>query len=204
MSASELINFLEQIFDSWGYLIVFLSSFIEITPLGWTIPGGLFLALGGFFAYSQKLSLLVILVFSWFGAWLTFILAYLLGYKTGDFLVKRLRQEKTAKQAEILLRKHGAVILTTSMLASITRFWVAYIAGVQKYNKVKFITYSAIASLTWSSLMVVLGYFAGSERSRLESSLSRIGLIGWGLVILALSIIYWTIRKEKKELAEPQ
>lgn len=198
MNAVEIISSLEALYLSYGYLIVFLSSLIEITPLGWTIPGGVLLAAGGFFAYSGRLSLLGVIVFSWLGAWATFIFAYLLGNKIGYRVVKRLRQEKNAERAKTLLQKHGGMILTTSMMANLTRFWVAFVAGAEDYNFFKFLFYSAAASLTWSSLMVVIGYLAGSERVHLESSLARLGLVAWILFAVSGAFIFWKARKEFK------
>jgi len=195
MGTLEIINKLELIYLSWGYTIVFLSSLIEITPMGWSIPGGALLAVGGFFAYSGKLSLLGVLVFSWLGAWMTFIFAYLLGNKLGYTLTKRFKQEENVEKAKVLLEKHGGVILTTSMLANFLRFWTAFVAGAEDYNIFKFLFYSAAASLTWSSLMVVVGYLAGSERVHLESALAKLGLGSWLIFLLIGAFVYWKVKK---------
>lgn len=192
----ELLKYVEHLYLNYGYLIVFVSAFIEITPMGWTIPGGLFLAAGGYYAFDSGLSLPLILLCGWFGAWLVFLLAYLLGRRTGLFLVKKLKQEKNAQRAKILLQKHGVVILTTSLMANLTRFWVAYIAGHEKYNFVKFLFFSAAASLTWSSLMVTVGYLAGFEKGNLESQVAKLGILSWGLFVLALAVVYWKARRE--------
>lgn len=196
MGTLELIQKLEAFYLTYGYTIVFLGSFIEITPMGWSIPGGALLATGGFFAYSGRLSLLGVLLFSWFGAWLTFIIAYLLGAKVGYSLVKKLKQEETADKAKALLEKHGGVILTTSMMANLLRFWTAFVAGAENYSFFKFLFYSAGASLTWSSLMVVVGYLAGSERVQLESAMARLGLGSWILFVLIGLAIYLRTKKE--------
>lgn len=199
MDTLEIINKIEQLYSSYGYIIIFLSSFLEITPLGWAIPGGLMLAAGGFFAYSNNLSLVVMLIFGWAGAWTVFILAYYFGIMTGDQFIKTFKQEKNAKTAEMLLAKHGAVILTTSMLASLTRFWVAYVAGIKRYKFSKFFVFSGIASLTWSSLMIVIGFLAGSERQDLEKSIGKTGIISWIILATVVGIIYFIVRKETKE-----
>jgi membrane-associated protein len=198
MGTLEIIRALEAIYISYGYSIVFLGSFIEITPMGWSIPGGALLAAGGFFAYSGKLSLLGVLIFSWFGAWLTFIITYLLGAKVGYSLVGKLKQEENAEKAKALLEKHGGVILTTSMMANLLRFWTAFVAGAENYNFFKFLFYSAAASLTWSSLMVVVGYLAGSERVQLESAMARLGVGSWILLFLVGLAIYLKTRREFK------
>lgn len=200
MELSEILIVTESLFANYGYLIAFFSSFVETSPLGFTIPGGLLLALGGFFAYGKEdTSLVVILLFGFLGGWLTFLLSYLLGYKTGNKLIAKLKQEKYANYAETLLNKHGGVILTTSMLANLTRFWVAYVAGMKKYAFGKFFFYSAGASLTWSSLVVMIGYLAGAERHLIESRLSGLGFVSWGLLLLAVGIIYVLARKEFKK-----
>jgi membrane-associated protein len=200
MDNLALITKIESLYATYGYRLVFLASFIEITPFGFAIPGGGILAIGGFFAYSSGVSLYLILLSSWFGAWLTFLVSYFLGLKTGRLLVKKLHQEKNEKRAEILLKNHGPVILTTSMLANLTRFWVAYVAGEQKYPFPKFFFYSATASLTWSSLMVMAGFLAGVERKNIEHWITRMGIFSWVILGLLFLIIYRVSRKEFSEL----
>ncbi|HJX45633.1 MAG TPA: VTT domain-containing protein [Patescibacteria group bacterium] len=198
MDTILLISKVENLYADWGIILVFLSSFVEITPIGFSIPGGTVIALGGFFANGGKISLLNILIPAWIGAWLTFLLAYFLGFKTGHWLVLKLRQEKNAQKAHVLLKNHGAIILTTSMLANLTRFWVAYVAGEEKYNFRKFFIYSGAASLTWTSLMVTLGYLAGVGRYDIEHTLAKIGTIPWIFVVIALITLYITTKKEFK------
>lgn len=202
MNAVELIKLLEEVYSQHGYSIIFLASFIEISPLGWAIPGGMLLAIGGFYAYSGRLSLFGVLLFSWLGAWSTFILAYLLGNSSGEALIKKLKQERTAERAKILLNKYGAPILTTSLMANFTRFWVAYIAGVQKFSFIKFLFYSGAASLTWASLMVVIGYIVGSERLQLEGLLSKLGILSWVLFAVAAYTVYFFSLREFKNIKE--
>jgi membrane protein DedA with SNARE-associated domain len=195
----ELITKIENLYLSWGYPLVFISSFIETTPLGWAIPGGTILVVGGFFSYSRSVSLYIIILAGWLGQWLTFLTAYYIGFRSGMSLVKKLNQSNNVKKAKILLDKHGGTILTTSMLANLTRFWIAYVSGVQKYNILKFIFYSGVASLGWTSLMVMIGYIAGSERTKLETSLAGLGFLAWALILVALFVIYWKTKKEFKE-----
>lgn len=204
MGTVSFIVTIEQIYLSWGYAIIFLSSLIETTPLGWAIPGGAILALGGFYSYGRTVVLVITLTAGWFGQWFTFLIAYFIGAKSGHALVKKFKQEENAGRAKILLEKHGGVILTTSMLANLTRFWVAYVAGMQNYNIFRFLFYSGAASLTWTSLMVTVGYLAGSERGSLERGLASLGIVAWGLVVVALGVIYWKTKREfgefKKDL----
>lgn len=201
METTKFITFIEQLYSSWGYLIVFLATLIETSPLGFTIPGGLFIALGGFYSYGNPKILPIVVLSGSLGMLTTFWISYFLGKKTGYSLTTRFHQEKNVNRAKILLDKHGPVILTTSLLASLTRFWISYVAGVQNYNFIKFSFYAVVASLTWNSLFVMVGYLAGSERQNLEAGLTRLGILAWGIVFVAVLIIYL---KSKKEFSQKE
>ena len=203
MPFTQALAVLEILYRDYGYALVFVSNFIETSPLGWLIPGGILVALGGFFAYSGELSLGGILLSSSLGMIATFLTAYYLGNKTGMKLAKRWNQEKNAERAEKLLENHGGVILTTSLLANLTRFWISYVAGIKRYSLKLFLFYASIASLTWNALLITVGYLAGAEREKLESSVARLGILAWILLFIALGVIYWKVdvefKRENKE-----
>ncbi len=199
METLELIEKVGLFYETWGLPLIFLSSFIEITPFGFAIPGGLMLAVGGFFAYDNRVLLLGITVSGLLGTLTTFLCAYLLGLKSGGFLIKKLHQDKNASKAKHLLNNHGGVILTTSLLSSYTRFWIAYIAGVQKYNFFRFIFYAFCAAITWVGMNITIGFLAGTERENLEKGIAISGILGYFLVLLSGVAIAWSIKKEFKE-----
>jgi membrane protein DedA with SNARE-associated domain len=200
MDTLQIIDKIEQIYLTYGYPLVFISSLIETSPIGFIIPGGLVVSIGGFFAYGKPLVLVGVVLAGTSGMMATFLLAYLLGKKYGMSLAKKFNQQDNAKRAKHLLEKHGPVILTTSLLANLTRFWIAFVAGSQEFKIFKFILYATVASLTWNSLLVFVGYLAGSERGKLESGVTRLGIFSWALVVVAGTIIYWKIKKEYKEI----
>lgn len=207
MDLVTLLDKIGEVFEYWGYPIIFVSSLLEITPLGWAIPGGAVLVIAGYLANGEGLiELIPSILYGTLGTWLAFILAYQLGHKTGMWLVSKLKQEKTARFAKKLLQNNGPTILTTSMMANLTRFWVSYIAGVDRYSFIKFNLYAFIASLSWVSLLVLIGYFAGYERDVLREVMSKLGYIAWGLLFLAIFVIVKSIKKEYRQfkLDEPQ
>lgn len=202
MSTLELIQKVEIFYQNSGYLTAFFGTLIEMTPLGWAVPGGVILILGGFFAFGGKISLIGIVISGWLGAWISFVASYILGFKSGMYLVRKFKQEKNAALAKHLLDRHGGKILTTSMLASLTRFWIAYVAGTEKYNLPRFLFYSGAASLTWTSLMVVVGFLVGTERKNLEGWTAGLGIFSWVLLPVAMGFIIWSIKKEYKKFTE--
>lgn len=199
MDIVNLIDILFDVFGKLGYPIIFFGSLIEITPLGWTVPGSAILLTAGFFSNNNDLLPIVpVIIVGTLGAWIALIIAYVFGKKSGMWLVKKLKQEKNAKFAKSLLEKNGGVILTTSMLANLTRFWIAYIAGVENYNFWKFNLYAITASLSWVSLMTLLGFFAGYERENLKHIVGGVGILAWLFLIIAILVIYKTAKHEYK------
>lgn len=203
MDFLQALDLLASLFEQWGYPLIFFGSLIEITPLGWAVPGGAILVIAGYLSNgNSNLPLIPVIIWGTFGSWLAFILAYFLGKQTGMWLVEKLHQQKNARFAKSLLNKNGGVILTTSMLANLTRFWISYIAGVDKYSFLKFNIYAFISSLSWVSLMTLLGFFAGYEKENLRKITSGIGILAWVLLAIAIFVIYRSIKKEYKHFQE--
>ncbi len=203
MDVIQTLDLVAYFFEKWGYPVIFLSSLIEITPLGWIVPGGVILILGGYLSNGNvNIPLIPIIIWGTLGTWSAFLIAYGLGNKTGMWLVNKLKQQKNAEFAKKVLKNNGAAILTTSMMANLTRFWISYIAGVEKYNFLKFNLYAFVASLSWVSLMVILGYLAGFEKENLKSIVSSVGILAWIFLILAIVVIYKSIKNEYKHFKE--
>lgn len=205
MDLLQTLDTLALLFEQWGYPIIFLGSLIEITPLGWAVPGGAILLIAGYLSNgNQNLPLIPIIVWGTLGTWFAFVLAYILGSKTGMWLVNKLHQQNNAALAKRVLKNNGPAILTTSMMANLTRFWISYIAGVEKYNLIKFNLYAFFASLSWVSMIVLLGYFAGYEKENLRKITSSIGIAAWVLLAIAIFVIFRSIKKEYKKFKEDE
>ena len=205
MDILKVLDLISIVFEQYGYAIIFLGSLIEITPLGWVVPGGAILFIAGYLSNGNvNMPLIPIILWGTLGSWIAFILSYLLGHKTGMWLVEKLKQQKNARFAKSLLKKNGGVILTTSMLANLTRFWISYIAGVDKYNFWKFNLYAFISSLSWVSLMTLIGFFAGYEKENLRKITSSIGIIAWVFLAVAIFVIYRSIKHEYKHFQEDE
>ncbi len=200
MDFLKLVHDLEVIYGEFGYILIFIASVIESSPLGWITPGGFILAGGGFFAYSKTLSLFLVIVSGLLGTWVTPFVGYWIGRKTGMTMAKKFKLEKKVDKARRIIDRHGRLILTTSLLSNATRFWISYAAGMQRYDLKKFIFYSGITSLSWVSLWSMAGYLAGGERISIERTVARLQFMAWIILLLALISIYVSAKKEHKEL----
>lgn len=200
MDTQTILKLSENLFINWGYPLVLVSSFIETTPFGFLIPGSLIVSAGGYYSYSTPLNIGAIIMFGSLGMLTTFMIAYYLGYKTGYSVVKLFNQQKNSDRAKKLLENHGAVILTTALMANTTRFWVAYISGAQKYSFKKFLFYAIVSSISWNAFLASVGYFAGTERFAIEKGLAGVGIFSYVLVIIFSLLIARFIKKQTQEI----
>ena len=115
-------------------------------------------------------------------------------------LAKKFKQEANAAKAERLLQKHGGVILSTTLLSSLTRFWIAVVAGSQKFKSLTFLVYASVASLSWSFLLVSVGWLAGTSREAVESGLTILGILSWLIIVGAAILLYLIIKKQSENL----
>ncbi|EKE06379.1 MAG: DedA [uncultured bacterium] len=205
MDLLQILDLLATLFEQWGYPVIFLGSLIEITPLGWAVPGGAILLIAGYLSNGNpNIPLASTIVWGTLGTWIAFLSAYFLGNKTGMWLVNKLHQQKNAAFAKRVLRNNGAAILTTSMMANLTRFWISYIAGVEKYSLLKFNIYAFIASLSWVSMIVFLGYFAGFEKENLRILVRNLGILAWVFLLIAAIVIYRAIKHEYRHFKDDE
>ena len=50
MDVLKMLDLFALTFEHWGFLIIFIGSLIEITPLGWAVPGSGILIIAGYLA----------------------------------------------------------------------------------------------------------------------------------------------------------
>lgn len=199
MDLNQIVIGISAYFIKYGYPLVFFGVLVETTPLGGFIPGALLAAMGGFYSYDGPLSFPFVLILGTSGMFLTLISSYIIGKKTGMKLAHYFKQEENVAHAKVLLEKYGPLIVTTALLSNITRFWIAYIAGMQKYNIIQFSFLALVASLAWVSLLVISGYLAASSAHSIERNLAQVSIISWIFLAATGAVITWAIRKNINE-----
>lgn len=82
----NLIDLLRDLYDQYGYLIVFLGALGENTALlGLALPGGTLALLGAFYARQGTLNVFWVIFFAWIGT----VLGYHADYLIGRFALAR-------------------------------------------------------------------------------------------------------------------
>lgn len=196
-----LIDSIGGLYDTYGYLIVFLGALFENTALlGLLLPGGTLALLGAFYAYQGTLNIIWVILFAWIGTVLGYNADYLIGRLLlsrlagrwgASWLGQKLRLAGRLRLARMFLAKHGGKAILLSHVVGHVRSFVALSAGATHMRYRRFLSYELIAALLWNTLFCLLGYFAGSEREQLQLLLERSGWVV--LLVVALAYAGWRL-----------
>jgi len=197
----HLIDLLRDLYDQYGYLIVFLGTLGENTALlGLALPGGTLALLGAFYARQGSLNLAWVIFFAWMGTVLGYHVDYLLGrfalgkvmLRWGDSrLGRRMRLAGRLRLGQRMLAKYGGRAILLSHIVGHIRSFVALSAGATRMSYRRFLSFELVAALLWNTAFCLIGYLAGAEYDRILPIIERAGWIIAGVVVLA--ILVWKV-----------
>jgi membrane-associated protein len=201
---SELVEWVEPFFSTFGYLIVSVAMFLESAALtGIVVPGDVILAVGGVYAGQGELQLAgVILAGSFFGL-LGETTGYLLGRRYGDSWLRRapiLRRfhRRLTELQEAILANAGKTIVVGRFVTGAAGL-IPFIAGSSRVRPRTFFAYSVPTIVIWATGVSLLGFFVGNHVETIDRILSRVGWVGLGLVALFVTRWIWRRRRPPQE-----
>lgn len=191
-----LMRLLGDLYDQYGYLIVFLGTLGENTALlGLVLPGGTLALLGAFYARQGTLNIAWVIFFAWIGTALGYHVDYLIGrFALAKLMVRwggspwgqRLRLAGRLRLARRMIARYGGRAILLSHIVGHIRSFVALSAGATHLSYRRFLVFELTASLIWNVVFSLLGYLAGAEYERILQIIERGGWIIAGMVVIAL------------------
>lgn len=180
----------------WGYPLMFGLMFFE-GPFATMIAA--FLASQGLFNVG------IVFILSVAGDVLGDIGLYHIGYFGGPHIIEKAQKFLKVKDATVEKLKNkfhqnsGRLIFyvkSTTGLSYIT----FTLAGALRMKLLKFIKYSILGGLVWSSLLVFLGYFFGYAAAQISQYIKYAGIAIFAAAILALVMISLIKKRESAEI----
>lgn len=172
----------EALLERFGYLAVFLGTFIE---------GEAILVIAGFFAERGHMAVVPVAVVGFFGAYVGHLFWFWLGRVHGVRLLDRFprMQLHFGKSIRMFERYGVAAIIVTQWLYGL-RITCAVVVGISKISIIKFLFYEAVSCLIWAVGITALGYYFGAA---VQSLLGRYEHAEkWGLlVIILIAVTIW-------------
>lgn len=181
----------EALLHHWGYLAVFLGTFLE---------GETILVFAGFFAQRGYLQFLPVALCAFGGAFAGHVFWFWLGRTQGVKLLERWpRMKKHFGKGIRMFERYGApAIFLTQWLYGL-RVTCAVIIGISRISMVKFLLLEALTCIIWAFVITSAGYYFGTA---IEGVLGRAAHAEkWGLaglVVLGLGIWGYHQWKERR------
>lgn len=158
-----------NIINSYGYIGVFFMIFLEnIFP---PIPSEIILLFSGFMTRYTNFTIAKAILISTTSSTLGALILYYFGYFLNTNILDKIINGKIGKILKInnndieKTNKHfqikGQKAVFYCRCIPILRSLISLPAGINKMNKVNFITYTFAGSLIWNTLLILLGNILG-------------------------------------------
>lgn len=199
-----LISLIESILlliNNLGYLGIFIGMTIESSLV--PFPSELILIPAGALIARGEMSFFPVfiagLLGSLAGAMINYYLAFHLGRRTTDFLIKKYGKflflnEKKLKRTDAYFEKHGEITTFIGRLIPLVRQEISLPAGFARMNLGKFVLYTTLGAGIWTAILIFVGYFFGSG-AQTELKIITAVLLALSLVFL---LAYYLKQKKKK------
>ena len=182
---------LPGLIDSYGYLAVFVGSFLE---------GETILALGGLAAYRGYLDIWAVIAVAMFAGFLGDQFYFFLGRFNGHKVLARFphARERAHRFDAMLARWHAPLIVGIRFMYGF-RIVGPMLLGMGRVPAWKFMVFNFIGAALWAPLIAGIGYFFGTLIKATLGHLKRYELwIGASIVLVGvLFAVYHHFRQKK-------
>lgn len=199
---TSLIESVLLLINNLGYLGIFIgmtieSSFVPFPSELILIPAGTLIARGEMSFFPVFLAGLF---GSIFGALINYYLALTLGRRTVDFLVNKYGKflflnKKKLKRTDLYFKKHGEITTFIGRLIPLVRQEISLPAGFARMHLSKFILFTALGAGIWTTILIFVGYFFGSNAQPVLKIVTGILLV----LSLVFLLIYYLRQKNNKK-----
>jgi membrane protein DedA with SNARE-associated domain/membrane-associated phospholipid phosphatase len=186
-------NLLSSLSSPWAYVLVGLLATAEAVFIGLVLPGELALLLGGFLAFTGRVSLSVMIGVAAVAA----VAGYLIGYEIGRRLGPAVRRSRLGRKVgdsrwdrvDAALAARGGQAILLGRFVGLLRALMPAAAGAAGMPYRPFLTYTVLGGLVWAPGFVLLGYAAGGSYARVADAAGRASLVLFGVLAAAAAII---------------
>jgi membrane-associated protein len=173
--------------------------------MGVPSPGETALVLAAILASQGKLQIWLVILIGVASAIVGDNLGYLLGRRFGrDVLAAPgpLQQHRVRAIAagDRFFERHGPKAVFLGRWIALVRFATAWLAGINGMRFREFFFWNALGGVTWGVTYGLAGYFGGQAAATV---LSRVGVIGAVLLVLAVVVGFVVVKVRERRAADP-
>jgi membrane protein DedA with SNARE-associated domain len=206
---------MEHFLETWGYLAVFVLSFIS--SMGLPVGAEVAIIYGGVLASGQiahephHLNVIAVIAVAVVAEVVGSLAGYLIGYFGGRPLVDRfgkyvLLSHRDLDRAEAWFARRGEPVVLFGRFIPLLRSFVSFAAGLGEMAIGKFILFTVIGCTVWCAALTGIGYSLGSSYSHVLKDFKNIGYVLGALAVIAviglLAHRIRVVRAERTEVAK--
>ena len=202
----SLLELLTHLLLTVGPWVVFFVCMAETAFfVGLLIPAEATVLVAAFLAYSDRFSVVTVLVATFLGA----LCGDQIGYALGRFAGARVegRQGRVGRMwrryepsAERMFQRHPIFSVSLARFISFVRTLMPWFAGMSRMSYPRYLFFDLLGAFGWAAASVALGYAAGQSWKRVADALGTVSAIVIAAAIAFLVIYVW----RKRQRAEVQ
>lgn len=187
--------------ESWGYLGIFIMTFVESTFI--PIPAEVTLIPAGYLVAQGQMEWYLVFICSVAGTLGGSLLNYFIAYHLGRKIFIRygkyfFMDSKKLGSIEGFFKKHGAISTFTGRLLPGVKHFISFPAGLAKMPIKIFVLYTALGAAIWCGILIEVGYQIGENEHLIKKYIKQVNI---GLILAVSAIIsyyIWKISAKKK------
>src|SRR5579862_5010103 len=186
---------MEHFLETWGYLAVFVLSFIS--SMGLPVGAEVAIIYGGVLASGQiphephHLNLIAVIAVAALAEVLGSLAGYLIGYFGGRTLVDRLGKyvlltHKDLDRAEAWFARRGEPVVLFGRFIPLLRSFVSFGAGLGEMAIGRFVVFTVIGCAIWCTALASLGFALGSSYNHVLKDFNDAGYVLAAVAVIAV------------------
>jgi len=206
---------MEHFLETWGYLAVFVLSFIS--SMGLPVGAEVAIIYGGVLASGQvpnephHLNIVLVIVLAALAEVLGSLAGYLIGYFGGRTLVDRvgkyvLLTHRDLDRADAWFARRGEPFVFFGRFIPLLRSFVSFAAGLGEMAVAKFLLFTVLGCTIWCAALATIGYELGSSYRHVLNAFSYVGYVLAALAVVAVVVLFVhrlrVVRAEQAERAQ--
>jgi membrane protein DedA with SNARE-associated domain len=199
-----MTDWITELIGDHGYLALFMLMFLEnVFP---PIPSELIMPFGGYAAARGDINPIGAVIAGSAGSLLGAFAWYVVGYQLGgprfNQIVKRHGRwltisESDAERAQRWFDRYGGIAVCVGRLIPAVRSVISVPAGITQMELRRFLLWSSIGTITWTSLLAGLGYVLGKRFTEVDAWLQP---VSWAIIALAVGAYLYRLYRSRDRI----
>jgi membrane protein DedA with SNARE-associated domain len=201
----NLTEWIISIMEKLGYLGIALLMFLDnIFP---PVPSEIIMPSAGYSASRGELLLIGVIIAGCIGSLVAAAVLYWIGYKFNHETIFRFVdrygkyffiQSSDVKTALDWFEHYGHRIVFFGRMVPAVRSLISIPAGMSRMPFWKFMFYSSLGTIIWTSFLACVGFYFGENQALMHQIFSQVGYVMLGIALLIMLWIFYRRYQRKR------